>query len=450
MNQWLAARVRAYKLRKDIEHKTQRELYGQDLIEAIIKDDVTLTRLECAEDDPLLGNEEDGFDQARYYAESGLIVVSNGLPDQETKAFYAAHELGHRYVHTRHATCRTDDVDPTNLVLTLPYAEGRIATYHPRQIQESEASIFATELLVPSHRLARRFDEGQNASALAAEFKVPRYVILSQMTAVLLAPLPDFGKLLTETEHVPFHWEKLDDSQKRACCMLEGPVLVQAGPGTGKTRTLTSRIEWLISEKNVAPERIVALTFSNKATEELRLRLRQTVPDHAHQVTVSTFHGFGLELIRRFADPVGLPADVRVIDPVEAEILLEGNLTRLGLVHFSDPAIPNRYLADILDEIARAKEALVNPDDYLALVTEMVHKASSEDEREKAAKCQEMARVYHQYNQLLQENGLVDYGDLVMQPIQIFESEPDLLIQLQEQYEHVLVDEYQDINRAKT
>lgn len=448
MNRWLAARVKAHEVHSYITRKLERELYGSELVDAIIADDEDLECIECAFNDPLLGNEKDGYDQARYYAQEGYIVINRDLPDEEAKTLFKGHELGHRYVHTRYATCDSDGIDPGKLVLTLPYAEGRIATYHPQQMQEGEATIFAAELLVPSSRLVRLFDDGQDASELAAVFQVPRHIVLFQMATVLLNPPVDFVGLLETVRNPPFHWRELDESQRLACCATKGPVLVQAGPGTGKTQVLTSRVEWLIAEKGVPPERILALTFSNKASEELRFRLHRTVPNFAHQVTVATFHGFGLELLRRYGREADLPISVRVIDPVQAELLLEENLSDLQLVHFSDLAVPGRFLEDILKEIGRAKEALCDPDDYMTLVAKMGQEANTEEQHEQVEKCREVGQVYRHYNKLLREKGFVDYGDLVMMPVRLFSGAPELLSQLQQQYEHILVDEYQDINQA--
>lgn len=441
MNRWLLARVKAYQVRKAVEASAERELYGRELINAIVEDE-RLFHLERPADDPLLAG-----DQARYRPREKLIVVSRDV-SEELRVLHTAHELGHHFLHTRTASCGDDDLNPSNVVLTLPYAEGRIATYHPRQMQENEATVFATELLAPSSRTTSGFDDGLNATDLALRFQAPRYAVLSQMATVLLGPAVNFEELIEEAEEPPFHWHELDPTQKQACCVPKGPVLVQAGPGTGKTRTLTSRAEWLISERGVNPEQILALTFSNKATEELRFRLRRTIPDLAHRVTVSTFHGFGLELLRRYCDVVGLPADFSVLDPVEAELLLEENLAGLELEYFSNPAVPGQYLADILAQIAQAKGELIGPTEYMELVDAMEDDELSEDDHEVVEKCREVGRVYQEYEDLLQEKGVVDYGDLLIKPIQILQDDRGKMKQLRAQYAHILVDEYQDINRA--
>jgi DNA helicase-2/ATP-dependent DNA helicase PcrA len=448
MNHWLLARSKAQEVRRQSEVKAGGELYGSALINAVAADFGQLDCVEVAGNSQLLGNDQAGYDLARYYADQGVIVVSRDLPDEETRSFYKAHEIGHRVLHTRSSGCRTDDANVSQLVLTLPYAEGRVATYSSRQLHENEATIFATELLVPSERLTARFDGGLSATDLAEEFQVPRHVIMAQMAASLLSPPADFEAALAASQEPQFSWRQLDDSQKRACCALPGPVLVQAGPGTGKTRTLTSRIEWLVSEKSVPPEHILALTFSNRAADELRSRLRYTLPSVAHLVTVSTFHSFGLELLRRYGQAAGYGSEIAVIDPVEAELLLEEHLSDLDLDYFADPARPNRYMVGLLRQISRAKEELRDHSAVLAEADRLMAEANDEGGRLLAGQIREIGRVYATYQALLHDECLVDYGDLVQVPVHLLRSQPEILAQLRGLYDHILVDEYQDINRA--
>lgn len=445
MNRWLSARAKAYQVRKDVEAKHKVELYGEDLIAAIIAAQ-DLVCLEVPASDSLLAD-QDGNSQARYYTEEQYIVVQDDLPSA-MRTLLKAHELGHHFLHTRQTVYSIDTIDPVALMLTLPYAEGRIATYNSRQMQEHEATVFACELLIPSERVAIRFDAGHTIAEFVTAFQTSASILFAQMVTALLTPLPNYEELLRQADLPPFHWTDLDDSQKIACCAPRGPVLVQAGPGTGKTRTLTSRIEWLIMEQGVLPEQILALTFSNKATDELRFRLRRTVPAVAHQVTVTTFHGYGLELLRRYAEKVGLPPDFRVLDPLEAEMVLEAHLGELDLSHFSDPTNPDRFLDEIVEAISKAKEELIDVPTCEQLLHELASHTLDEIAPEIVEQYQELGRIYHKYEAILQQEGVVDYGDLVLKPVLLLRNAPEVLQQLHGQYAHVLVDEYQDINRA--
>ena len=447
MNPLIFARIKAHQIREAVESSTRTKLYGQSLLDTIIEMEDDLECKEVRQDDPLLGN-SDGYDKGRFYAEYDLIVISESLSDTGLKNHIKAHELGHYFLHLRTNSCAINDIDSEETVLALPYAEGRIASYHPKQAQENEATIFANELLIPSNRLARLFDGGKNASELAAIFEVPLHIIHSQMASVLLAPPVNFDRL-AEAEGIKkpvFHWTELNSSQKQACCHYDKPALVDAGPGTGKTRTLTSRVEWLIKNNRIAPEKLLVLTFSNKATYELRERLRQTLPKLAHLVATETFHGFGLEFLKKYAGYADLPQDFRVIDPIEAEILFTENLSSLELLHFSNPITPGQMIPSIQKEIGRAKESLVSPAEYLALVARM--EQNEQASQDKIEKSKEIAHAYGIYQNLLRENGLVDFGDLVMLPVKILNENPILLEQLRLQHTHILVDEYQDINQA--
>lgn len=443
MNRWLMARTRASQVRQIIEDKKKRELYGEALVDAIIENE-DLTWDEVPATDSLLKDEE-GNSQARYYAEERYIVIQEGL-SVEQRILLKAHELGHHFLHTRKVYI-TGAVDPAEVVLTLPYAEGRIATYSAHQAQEHEATIFACELIVPSGRVAVLFDAGTSIGELLTLYQTTRSILFAQLATALLIPTLSHAESIQADED-PFHWTNLADSQKQACCAPTGPVIVEAGPGTGKTRTLTSRIQWLIEENHVPPERILALTFSNKATEELRLRLRKVLPTVAHQVTVTTFHGFGLELLRRYAHLVNLPAGFMVLDPLEAEMLLEAHLNELDLVEFSDPSIPARFISDLLEVIAAAKEELLDSAACIELLAQHISAHSSLITDDNQAQYQEAVHVYSKYQEILQRNGLVDYGDLVLLPMQLLRNAPDVLQQLLAQYPHILVDEFQDINRA--
>lgn len=447
MNRWLGARAKAYTVRQTIEHQVGREMYGLEIL-AVIAEEENLKLLPVPRDDPLLGGEDDIYDLARYSLDYQAIIFNKDEPLHQ-QLLYIAHEMGHHFLHTRPDNCNEDDVDPERFVLTVPYADGRIATYSPYQAQEHEANVFAAELLMPTQRLAEKFDAGQSVYELTSFFQVSKYSIFSQLVNAVLEPPIDFNIILSEHLENVFHWQQLDESQKVAC-QADGPVQVDAGPGTGKTRTLTSRIEWLITEKYVGPEDIIALTFSNKTTHELINRLRGILPKQHHQVTVSTFHGFGAELLRRYGHLIDLRDDFVILDSVEVEGLLSQNLSKLNLNHFSNPNNPDEFLrrgsfrGNMLDFISRLKQDLITPDKFEAHILKMETDLQPED----VEKYREIAHVYRVYEQLKRDAHVVDYDDLVMLPVQLFESYPDELVSLQAKYPHVLVDEFQDINRA--
>lgn len=223
--------------------------------------------------------------------------------------------------------------------------------------------------------------------------------------------------------------------------------MLQAGPGTGKTRTLVARVESLFND-GIDPRRILLLTFSNKAAAEMSERIARKQPHAAAALWVGTFHGFGLDLLRRFHDLCDLPAEPRLMDRSEAVELLEEEFLRLNLVHYRNLYDPSQNIVDILNAISRAKDEVTDALQYRALAQEMLNSASSAEERETAERALEVAVVYDTYEKIKKQRGCLDFGDLVMRPVQLLETNEELRQQLQHNYQHVMVDEYQDVNRS--
>ena len=201
----------------------------------------------------------------------------------------------------------------------------------------------------------------------------------------------------------------------------------------------------------VDPASILVLTFSNRAAGELSERLEQAVPEAAAKVWVGTFHAFGLDVVRRFYRELNLPAAPILFDRSDAIEVLEELLPTLPLVHYRNLWDPTLVLRDILDAISRAKDELVTPDHYRVLSDAMLSKAQAigDDEQIKAAeKCLEVADVYDLYEKKLSERGAIDFGDLVMRPALLLDANAVVNAELQLRHRHVLVDEYQDVNRA--
>jgi len=155
-----------------------------------------------------------------------------------------------------------------------------------------------------------------------------------------------------------------------------------------------------------------------------------------------------LDIIRRFHAELGLIKDPRMLDRTEAVEILEREFPRLGLVHYRDLYDPTDNIADILTAISRAKDEVVDATKYAELARAMLGKAESPEDRVLAEKALEVARVYDAYEKLKHAAGCVDFGDLVSLPVRLFESSEEIRALLQNQYDHVLVDEYQDVNRS--
>jgi DNA helicase II / ATP-dependent DNA helicase PcrA len=226
----------------------------------------------------------------------------------------------------------------------------------------------------------------------------------------------------------------LNDAQREAVLATSGPVLVVAGPGSGKTRVLTHRIAYLMEVEQVPGDRILAVTFTNKAAREMRTRielLRQGRP--LDGITMGTFHAFGARLLREnpgiVADRLGIMPQFSIYDDGDQIETVKAALKNVGL----DPKLyqPRRLRA----RISAAKSQLMSPDEVRDLV------ATYDEEV--------IARVYREYERLLRRASALDFDDLLTQPINLFEEAPHLLQRYQERFLHVMVDEYQDTNRVQ-
>jgi DNA helicase-2/ATP-dependent DNA helicase PcrA len=226
----------------------------------------------------------------------------------------------------------------------------------------------------------------------------------------------------------------LNPEQQEAVVTTEGPVLVVAGPGSGKTRVLTHRIAYLIEVLNVPPERIMAVTFTNKAAREMRDRIGRLLGGRdLVGLEMGTFHAFGARLLRRnpglVADRLGILPNFLIYDDADQIDLAKKAILAVGL----DPkqVAPRRMLS----RISQAKSLLLSP-------AEVMNEASSYDD-------EIIGRVYRDYQRLLRQVNGVDFDDLLGLPIQLFDQAPSLLERYQELYQYILVDEYQDTNRVQ-
>lgn len=237
----------------------------------------------------------------------------------------------------------------------------------------------------------------------------------------------------------------LDESQRIAAHVARGPLLLEAGPGTGKTRTLVARVDYLLST-GVDPARILVLTFSRKAAEELRERIAKASPDAAARLSASTFHAFGLDLLRRYGDHIRLDKNLQPLDPNEAIALMEELLPTLPLDHYLALSDPAQSLGDILGAISRAKDELVTSAGYKTLGEKMPQKDA--DEIRARSKVLEIAAVYERYQAALHERGTCDFGDLIMRSCELLERSSAVRDAVRAEFKHILVDEFQDVNRA--
>ena len=223
--------------------------------------------------------------------------------------------------------------------------------------------------------------------------------------------------------------EELNEKQNEAVLYNEGPLLLLAGAGSGKTKVLTTKIAYLISEKDVSPYNILAITFTNKAAKEMKERINALVGSLSKNIQISTFHSFGLKLLRENYKYLGYESNFSIMDSDDSLTIVKKILKNMGL----DPKIYNPKA--IRNKISSCKNELITPDAYTKFVVsefeEVVHK------------------VFTKYEQTLKENNSVDFDDLLILPIKLFKENKEVLEKYQERYKYILIDEYQDTNEAQ-
>ncbi len=386
--------------------------------------------------DPMLGGGRALFD-----ADAGAIKhEETGGPF--LNAFLIAHEIGHAEFGGHVELGPTHDVDWTRSADPAATGADRVVDYSRKARQEVQMDLFAREFLFP-RPLARRWhmEDGLSASQIADRLQAPFDMVAVQLFDALLLPsVPSAEK--KQTKSMDLNREQMDAAE-----FVGGPLLVRAGPGTGKTQTLVGRLGFL-KKQEIDPESVLVLTFSNKAAEEMSDRALAIWPEAVGAAWIGTFHSFGLDIVRRFHDRLDLPAAPKLIDSTDAIALLEYEFARLDLKHFKDLWDPTDKLRSILAAVSRAKDEVVNADRYLALSKTMRESAKTDEEVAAAERCLEIARVYEAYEGLKASRGAVDFGDLVALPTMLLERDASVRDQLRDRYVHVLVDEYQDVNRA--
>lgn len=221
----------------------------------------------------------------------------------------------------------------------------------------------------------------------------------------------------------------LNPMQAQAATATEGPLLILAGAGSGKTRVLTHRIAYLMKEKGVAPENILAITFTNKAAGEMKERLAGMVGFISNQMWVSTFHSACVRILRRDIDLLGYKRGFTIYDSADQRSLLQDILKEMNL---DDKRYPVR---SIQEAISRAKNRLYTPEMF--------------DREASGYYDSQIAEVYYLYQQRLKANNCLDFDDLIMQTVILLGRSSDILKYYQEKFQYVLVDEYQDTNHAQ-
>lgn len=402
------------------------------LIETALKDldlDLALT----SQDDPSLGSADALFDRSR-----GQILVRNDVKQCE-QIFLVAHEIGHERLHV-------DDGAGCHRVvaMTLHPQDGetsgamKVDAYGARERAELQANVFAREFLLPRVLAKNLFNNGDTADSISQFLGLPLELVRLQMLDALLLPEVGSRKNESKTPVVP------TKEQQEAATSKAKVSLVVAGPGTGKTTTLTLRLRYLL-DLGVKPDEILVLTFSNRTARDLVGRLAELVTENAHEIWVGTFHAFGLEFLRKHHDAFGLAANFGVADKLAQIALLEPELQSARLQVFNPFGDTLEWLPKVTDTIQRIKDELVTIEQYAL----HVEKDARTVDTGTLSSRQDIAALYRLYEEKKHSTGrLVDLGDLIMIPALALESDRSRFMSSIARFKHILVDEYQDVNRA--
>lgn len=350
-----------------------------------------------------------------------------------------AHEYGHLLLHHQRFRGAPDDLIRGSVFLDSGVSA--LSRYSPRSQEEAEASAFAAEFICPATEIFAHWKGSpESARALAMRYSASEGLIRAQLAEGLFLQVAGGDEPRPQAE-VPCTPE-----QERAATQLGCPVIVDAGPGTGKTKTLLRRIRFLIEDRGVQPESILALTFSNEAAEEVRQRVRRQLgTDLAGRILVQTFHGLGVIVLHTLGHHVGLDVDFSILDEISQEELLSELLGRVdceALVNIKDL---DKVARDVMRHINHLKDRLIDPADLRAAIAAWFPSTSARKEKQRS---EALLRLFEEYERVKRARCQVDFADLILLPQQIFSANSEARREMQAAFSYVLVDEYQDVSRA--
>ena len=267
----------------------------------------------------------------------------------------------------------------------------------------------------------------------------------------------------------------LNQAQAAAVTQGDGPLLIVAGAGTGKTTVVAQRIAWLIEQKKLKTDQVLALTFTDKAAGEMEERVDKLLPYGYLDLWISTFHAFAERILKLHALDIGLPTDFKLINQTASWLLIKKNIEKFALDYYKPLGHPTKFIHALIQHFSRCKDEEVYPADYLKYAAELkfdldnMESSGGQARRKKTpsrsaadfadkeemlplaevARLNEIADAYHVYQQILLDNNSLDFGDLINYTLKLFKTRPQILKKYQQQFQYILVDEFQDTNWAQ-
>jgi superfamily I DNA/RNA helicase len=367
--------------------------------------------------------------------------------DPPKKLELLAHELGHLVLHPRLTRSEVPS-DPLAGSAYLGEGAAGLARYNPRSREEAEAIAFATEFVCPADTVFERWRTipGITADVIAGEWGLSADLVQVQLAEGLYRFVT--GALAAEEEPPG---ETPTNREQECAAILKGvPVLVDAGPGTGKTKTLVRRIVHLLSEENAPPESLLVLTFSREAAEELRGRIARAVDrDPAHTeiaagIEIATFHEFGVRLLYEHGHLLGLPEALSIMDEAVQEETVNRVLGRVDCDTILKLKDLDETASEAVRHITYLKDRLYTPERFGNEIHDDPHLRNNQAGRQASA----LHAVYGAYEEEKAAAEAVDFADLILLPIRLLEGNAELREALRQRYRWVMVDEYQDVSRS--
>ncbi|MBI2474053.1 ATP-dependent helicase [Candidatus Uhrbacteria bacterium] len=242
----------------------------------------------------------------------------------------------------------------------------------------------------------------------------------------------------------------LNEEQRAAVTHTQGPLMIVAGAGTGKTTVVTHRIAWLIEQGLAKPEEILALTFTDKAAGEMEERVDRLLPYGYVDLSISTFHAFAEKLLRNYGVELGLSREFQLVTELEAWLLVRQQFHSFELDHYRPLGNPTKYIRSLLTHFSRAKDLGIDPDAYRLFVenkqADLDTIQADESVTSELKRLNELARAYANYQRILLDQDSLDFGDLLLYALKLLRNRPVVLEKIRKQFKFILVDEFQDTN----
>lgn len=256
---------------------------------------------------------------------------------------------------------------------------------------------------------------------------------------------------------------KLNKEQKEAVTFGKGPLLIVAGAGTGKTTVLTHRIAYLIKEKGIEPEEILAVTFTEKAAREMEERVEKLLSFGYYDFWISTFHSFCDRTLKRYGLSIGIPTNYKLLEQTGSWILIKKNFDKFNFLKEYRPlGNPTKFIQALVSHFGHCKNEGIYPENYLehadslklnmddipvgSKLVKSKDKKDLSDKQKEYERIKEVAEAYHVYQKLLLDNNALDFGDLINYTLKLFEKRPEILEKYRNQFKYIMVDEFQDTN----